>query len=115
MPVRINFLVIMDDQIHIDLDLLRNNQFVESFAVCGELIAIKYSHTIFVYKNVTEYLWLKKRECVRFDIKYIGEDGANDCSFPIALFQANVAGWNYALGFIRQFGGEGIRIIHTRK
>jgi len=99
----------------LDLEFLRGHKYIQGFAIYGKLIVLRYSHTIFVFREPSEYIALKKQERIRNEVKYVDENEVDDLSYPIATFQPNEAGWNYALGFIRQFGGDGPQMVFLKE
>lgn len=96
-----------------DLNWLKANTFIEAFAICGNMIAMRYSHTIFVYRNPENAVSLKRRESLRTEVSHALDE--TDTSRPVCLFQPNELGWIYAVTFIRRFGGKGKKVIFKRQ
>lgn len=89
------------------IKFLTEDKEIKQFAIFGSLLAIRTKNIILVYRNHVDYVQLRKIFEIKKEIRWVWEDEVTDNRYSVSLFQANEAGWNYALGFIRQFGGAG--------
>lgn len=96
------------------IDFLKSDRQIVQFAIIGELLAIRTKNIIIVYRDYERYVAFRKKGEIKKEVVWVWEDEVDDKRNPVAKFQPNEAGWNYALGFIRQFGGEGIQFSYIK-